>query len=233
MATQAVTIFQNLFLSRGHVLFLYHRFHITGTQKMEEFCKVHMHPQDEAQHDVSSFHAQTPYPYHIPGVMNHVMMPSTQIHQNSIQLQPNHANSAMLPQYNHMLQYPHMHGMSSYPFYPMGMFLQPGQLSTSYPWHSFGSSSSAEIKVSKVDHREIALMKFRQKKKERCFYKKIRYVNRKQLAAGRPRGQFVGMVNGMNVDLNGQHASADNDDVEEEEEDEQIEYPDSSQEDDL
>lgn len=129
-----------------------------------------------------------------------------------------------------------MYGMSSYPFYLIGMCLQPGQLPTAHPWHSFGSSSSAEIKVSKVDLRETALMKFRQKRKERCFGKKIRYVSRKQLAEQRPRlrGQFVRKVNGMNVDLNGQPASAGNDDVEEEEEEEeQIEYLDSSHEDDL
>uniref|UniRef100_A0A3Q7HTY0 CCT domain-containing protein n=2 Tax=Solanum lycopersicum TaxID=4081 RepID=A0A3Q7HTY0_SOLLC len=139
----------------------------------------------------------------------------------------------MLPQYNYMPQYPHMHGISSYPFYPIGMCLQPGQLPAAHPWHSFGSSSSAEIKVSKVDLRETALMKFRQKRKERCFDKKIRYINRKQVAEQRPRlrGQFVRKVNGVNVDVNGQPSSAGNDDVEEEEV--QIEYVDSSHEDDL
>ncbi|KAJ8560550.1 hypothetical protein K7X08_022410 [Anisodus acutangulus] len=125
--------------------------------KMEKFSQVHMHPQNEVQHDVSRFHAQqTPYPYYIQGVMNHVMMPSTQIYQKSMQHLHNHANSAMLPQYNHMPQYPNMHRLSSYPFYLMGM-----------------CSSSAEIKVSKVDHRETVLMKFRQKRKGRCFDKKI------------------------------------------------------------
>lgn len=206
--------------------------------KMKEISRVHMNLKNEVQHDVSSFHAQTPYPYYISGVVNHVMMPSTQIYYESMQHLHNHANSAMVPQYNHMPQYPYMHGMPSYPFYPIGMCLQPpGQMPTAHPWHSFGSSTSAEIKASKDDLRETALMKFRQKRKERCFDKKIRYVNRKQLAEQRPRlrGQFVRKVNGVNVDLNGQPASADNDDVEEEEEDEekQIEYLDSSREDDL
>ncbi|KAK4370899.1 hypothetical protein RND71_010374 [Anisodus tanguticus] len=188
--------------------------------KMEEFSQAHMHLQNKAQHDVSSFHAQTLYPFYIPGVMNHVMMPSTQIYQKSMHHFHNHAN-------------PNMQGMSSYPFYPMGMCLQPCQLSTPYPWHSFGSSSSAEIKVSKVDHRETGLMKFRQKRKEICFDKKTRHVNQKQLAERRPRsrGQFVRKVNGVNVDLNGQPAFEDDEDVEEEEE--QIEILDSSHEDDL
>ncbi|PIN08046.1 hypothetical protein CDL12_19391 [Handroanthus impetiginosus] len=41
--------------------------------------------------------------------------------------------------------------------------------------------------------REAALNKFRQKRKERCFKKKVRYQNRKKLAEQRPRvrGQFV------------------------------------------
>ncbi|CAK9271705.1 unnamed protein product [Sphagnum jensenii] len=41
--------------------------------------------------------------------------------------------------------------------------------------------------------REVALNKFRQKRKERCFAKKVRYQSRKKLAEQRPRvrGQFV------------------------------------------
>nr|BAE72698.1 pseudo-response regulator 59 homologue [Lemna aequinoctialis] len=42
-------------------------------------------------------------------------------------------------------------------------------------------------------HREAALMKFRLKRKDRCFEKKVRYHSRKMLAEQRPRvkGQFV------------------------------------------
>jgi pseudo-response regulator 1 len=89
------------------------------------------------------------------------------------------------------------------------------------------------VKLNKVDRREAALNKFRQKRKERCFDKKIRYVNRKKLAERRPRvrGQFVRKVNGVNVDLNGQPASTDYDEDEEEDGDEQASR-DSSPEDD-
>ncbi|XP_010554561.1 PREDICTED: two-component response regulator-like APRR3 [Tarenaya hassleriana] len=46
---------------------------------------------------------------------------------------------------------------------------------------------------NRVSHREAALNKFRQKRKERCFEKKIRYQGRKEIAKQRPRvrGQFV------------------------------------------
>lgn len=85
------------------------------------------------------------------------------------------------------------------------------------PWMGYGSPSN-NVKVhsnnSRLDRREAALMKFRQKRKERCFDKKIRYVNRKKLAERRPRvrGQFVRKINGINVDLNGQPTSTDFDD---------------------
>ncbi|MBA0686016.1 hypothetical protein Goari_013646, partial [Gossypium aridum] len=44
--------------------------------------------------------------------------------------------------------------------------------------------------------REAALMKFRLKRKDRCFEKKVRYQNRKRLAEQRPRvkGQFIRQV---------------------------------------
>ncbi|XP_010543355.1 PREDICTED: two-component response regulator-like APRR7 [Tarenaya hassleriana] len=44
-----------------------------------------------------------------------------------------------------------------------------------------------------ISQREAALTKFREKRKERCFRKKVRYHSRKQLAEQRPRvrGQFV------------------------------------------
>ncbi|CAM6096262.1 unnamed protein product [Calypogeia fissa] len=46
---------------------------------------------------------------------------------------------------------------------------------------------------NRFNRREAALNKFRQKRKERCFEKKVRYQSRKRLAEQRPRvrGQFV------------------------------------------
>lgn len=192
--------------------------------KMEEFSQVQMHPgNDSHQREVLGFHPH-PYPYFVPGVMNQVMMSPAQLYQNNLQDLPNHATTAMLPQYGHMPQCPPH--MAPFPYYPYGVCMQPGQMPTTHPWPPlYGSSSVAEVKVGKVDRREAALMKFRQKRKERCFDKKIRYVNRKRLAERRPRvrGQFVRKKNGINVDLNGQPTSGDFYDDEEEEYEEEPE----------
>ncbi|KOM33294.1 hypothetical protein LR48_Vigan01g285000 [Vigna angularis] len=182
----------------------------------EERSRGVMHPINGSH---GSDPAQHAYPYCISGVVNHVMMPSSaQMYQKNIQDLQSHSGSSVIAQYNHLPQCPpQASGMTSFPYYPMSICLQPGQISTTHSWPSLGSSSSCEVKSSKVDRREAALMKFRQKRKERCFDKKIRYVNRKRLAERRPRvrGQFVRKLNGVDVDLNGQPTSTDYDEEEE------------------
>uniref|UniRef100_A0A0D6R118 Response regulatory domain-containing protein n=1 Tax=Araucaria cunninghamii TaxID=56994 RepID=A0A0D6R118_ARACU len=56
-----------------------------------------------------------------------------------------------------------------------------------------GSGSASGVDQNRSAQREAALTKFRQKRKERCFEKKVRYQSRKRLAEQRPRvrGQFV------------------------------------------
>ncbi|GLU02443.1 hypothetical protein SLE2022_196930 [Rubroshorea leprosula] len=56
-----------------------------------------------------------------------------------------------------------------------------------------GRTSASGLDEDRAAHREAALTKFRQKRKERCFEKKVRYQSRKKLAEQRPRvkGQFV------------------------------------------
>uniref|UniRef100_A0A6M2EX34 Uncharacterized protein n=1 Tax=Populus davidiana TaxID=266767 RepID=A0A6M2EX34_9ROSI len=197
--------------------------------------RVLMHQTNEPQLDASSLSTQSAYPYFMSGVVNQVMMSSSaQLYQKNLHELQSHGTSAMLPGYNHLPQCPpHMSGMASFPFYPVSICLQPGQMPTTPSWPSFGTSSPSDVKLNQVDRREAALIKFRQKRKERCFDKKIRYVNRKKLAERRPRvrGQFVRKVNGVNVDLNGQPASTDYDEDEEEDDDEQASR-DSSPEDD-
>ncbi|XP_021295916.1 two-component response regulator-like PRR37 isoform X2 [Herrania umbratica] len=59
-----------------------------------------------------------------------------------------------------------------------------------------GSGGRNGIDQNRFAQREAALNKFRQKRKERCFEKKVRYQSRKKLAEQRPRvrGQFVRQV---------------------------------------
>ncbi|KAL0309431.1 UNVERIFIED_CONTAM: Two-component response regulator-like APRR1 [Sesamum radiatum] len=189
----------------------------------KEFSHAHLRLRNDSPNDVAGCYPHTAYPYYMPGVMNQVTMQSSSMYQKNLPDMLNHDNSAVMPQYSHIPQCPpHVPGMASYPYYPFGICLQPGQMAAPHPWPSYGNSSN-EGKLSKVDRREAALMKFRQKRKERCFDKKIRNVNQKKLAARRPRlrGQFVRKVNGVNVDLNGQPASADDDEEDEEEYDEE------------
>ncbi|KAL0416362.1 UNVERIFIED_CONTAM: Two-component response regulator-like APRR1 [Sesamum latifolium] len=196
---------------------------ISQQRHSKEFSHAPLHVRNESPNDVAGCYPHTAYPYYMPGVMNQVTMQSASMYQKNLPDMLNHVNSAVMPQYNHIPQCPpHVPGMASYPYYPFGICLQPGQMAAPHPWPSYGNSSN-EGKLSKVDRREAALMKFRQKRKERCFDKKIRYVNRKKLAERRPRlrGQFVRKVNSVNVDLNGQPASADDDEEDEEEYDEE------------
>lgn len=189
--------------------------------KDERFSQVLSHPRNEHQLDASGLPAQAAFPYCMSGVVNQVMMPSAaQLYQKNLHDLQNHSPEAMMSQYHHLPQCPpHVNGMAPFPYYPVNICLQPGQMSASHSW-PFGSPSSSEVNLSKVDRREAALIKFRQKRKERCFDKKIRYVNRKRLAERRPRvrGQFVRKVNGVNVDLNGHPTSVDSDEDDEEDE---------------
>ncbi|KAH6781618.1 hypothetical protein C2S52_001626 [Perilla frutescens var. hirtella] len=184
-----------------------------------EYSQEHMHLGNDSPNDVTNCYNHTAYPYYMSGVMNQVPMSSASMYPKNLPDMNKHANSALIPQYNHVPQCPpHIPGMASYPYYPFGICLQPGQMPSSQPWSSLGNSTSNEMNMSKVDRREAALMKFRQKRKERCFDKKIRYVNRKKLAERRPRlkGQFVRKVNGVSMDLNGQPASTEDEEEEEE-----------------
>ncbi|MFS7912213.1 putative response regulator and transcription factor RR-A-type family [Helianthus anomalus] len=157
----------------------------------------------------SGYNPYSAYPYYLPGPMNHVMMSSaSSMYQQNMNIPPHH-----------------MPGMTSFPYYPVNLCL-PGQMPAGMPtWHSYGNSSNHNAKVHKLDRRQAALIKFKQKRKERCFDKKIRYVNRKKLAERRPRvrGQFVRKVNGINVDLNGQPTSTDFDDEDDDDDDDEEE----------
>ncbi|KAF8399527.1 hypothetical protein HHK36_015394 [Tetracentron sinense] len=143
--------------------------------KEEQLSKVLMHPRNESQVDVTGVPAHNHLPKYISGVTNQVMPSSAQPYQNNLHDLQKHATSAMVPQYNHLPQCPPLEPvMATFPYYPVNVYLQsnPTQLCP-----SIGSSSSTEVKPDRVDRREAALIKFRQKKKERYFGKKIRYFN--------------------------------------------------------
>ncbi|XP_075490115.1 two-component response regulator-like APRR1 isoform X1 [Primulina tabacum] len=185
----------------------------------EHFSHSHVHSRNVK--DATGRYTHIAYPYYIPGVMNQVTMPpASMYHKHTLDVH-NRSNPAILSPYNHIPQCPpHVQEMAPYPCYPFGICLQPGQMPVPSPhsWPSLKYSSVNEENSCKVDRREAALLKFRQKRKERCFDKKIRYVNRKKLAERRPRlrGQFVRKVNGIAVDLNGQPASTEEDEEGEE-----------------
>ncbi|KAL6534224.1 receiver domain [Orobanche hederae] len=68
-----------------------------------------------------------------------------------------------------------------------------GQAGKSRSGDASGSGSGNKADKIRFAQREAALIKFRQKRMERCFKKKVRYQARKKLAEQRPRvrGQFV------------------------------------------
>ncbi|KAI4340398.1 hypothetical protein MLD38_025237 [Melastoma candidum] len=61
---------------------------------------------------------------------------------------------------------------------------------------ALGEKPNSGIDEERISLREAALSKFRQKRKERCFEKRVRYESRKKLAELRPRvrGQFVRQI---------------------------------------
>ncbi|KAG8376494.1 hypothetical protein BUALT_Bualt09G0069300 [Buddleja alternifolia] len=73
-----------------------------------------------------------------------------------------------------------------------------GQAGKSGSGDASGSGSGNRLDENKLAIRKAALNKFRLKRKERCFQKKVRYHNRKKLAEQRPRvrGQFVKQTGG-------------------------------------
>ncbi|KAK1260411.1 Two-component response regulator-like APRR1 [Acorus gramineus] len=164
-----------------------------------------------------------PLPFYFPGMMNQNMMPSSgQMYPTNLHGMHMQPTAAVPPQYNTLPHCPSLPTMTPpLPYYPVGVNMQPCHAPAPPLWPS---SSSPEMKSSWVERREAALIKFRRKRKDRCFDKKIRYINRKRLAESRPRvrGQFVRQVNGVDVDLNGRPSgNGDSDEYEEDEDDEE------------
>ena len=140
--------------------------------------------------------------------------PPVQNFQGNINNAQVHTPQTLLPQYN---VYPQCHGVSMMPpfqYNPAGMSIQSNQLPTQNMWPQASSTPMPEETCSRSERRAAALAKFRLKRKERCFDKKVRYVNRKKLAETRPRvrGQFVRQANYTDITSTGDDISEDEDD---------------------
>ncbi|XP_020103089.1 two-component response regulator-like PRR1 isoform X1 [Ananas comosus] len=167
----------------------------------------------EGQNNVSGAPSVFHFPLYYPG-----MMPSSvHMFQGSLNNVQAHSSPALLPQYNAL---PHLPVMPSIPYNHVGVNLQSGHMPATNVWPSVTSTSVPEAKSGRTERRAAALVKFRQKRKERCFDKKIRYVNRKHLAETRPRvrGQFVRHANNVDIQFGGLNAGDDNAEEDEDEE---------------
>lgn len=145
-------------------------------------------------HDISSL----PAPHFLPGMMNHSMSASMHLCHGVHHDVGSRGAPRLIP--FHTFQ--PCHGMpvnATMPYYPYGFVVAPATIGSSHAWPGMANLSVSEPKITQVERREAALNKFRQKRKDRCFDKKIRYVSRKRLAEQRPRirGQFVRQTNDM------------------------------------
>ncbi|KAE8783834.1 timing of cab expression 1 [Hordeum vulgare] len=155
---------------------------------------LQLEQRNEGQQDVSGNPPVYHYPFYYPGMVEHSMaLHSVQSFQGNINTAQAHTPPTMLHQYS---VYHQSHGASTMPSYqynPAGMNVHSSHLSMQNVWSSVSSTPIPEERHGHSGRRAAALAKFRQKRKDRCFDKKVRYVNRKKLAETRPRvrGQFV------------------------------------------
>jgi len=176
---------------------------------------LHMERSNDGQNGTSGTPPMYHYPFYYPGMVEHsIALSSVQNFQANINNAQGHTPPTMIPQYN---AYPQCHGvpmMSSFQFNPGGMSMHSNHLPTQNMWSSGSSTPMPEETCSRSERRAAALAKFRQKRKERCFDKKVRYVNRKKLAETRPRvrGQFVRVASNTEIISTGDGISEDEDD---------------------
>ncbi|CAO2039694.1 unnamed protein product [Urochloa humidicola] len=177
---------------------------------------IHMERSNQGQNDTSGTAPVYHYPFYYQGMVEHSMtFSSVQNFQANTNNPQAHTPPTMIPQYN---VYPQCHGvpmMPSFQFNPAGMIMHSSHLQTQNMWGSSTSSTPVpEETCSRSERRAAALAKFRQKRKERCFDKKVRYVNRKKLAETRPRvrGQFVSQSSNTDIISTGDDISEDEDD---------------------
>jgi pseudo-response regulator 1 len=162
---------------------------------------LHMEQSSEGDNDTS----RTPvyhFPFYYPGMLEHGMsLPPVQNYHGNINHAQSHLTPTLFPQYN---VYPQCHGMPmmpSFQFNPAGMSMQSSHLPTQNVWSSVPSMPMPEETCRRSERRAQSLARFRQKRKDLCFDRKVRYVNRKKLAETRPRvrGQFVSQAGNTDI----------------------------------
>ncbi|KAJ3673582.1 hypothetical protein LUZ60_005574 [Juncus effusus] len=154
------------------------------------------HESSSSSSSVYHHHQRLPmyhqYPAHLLGHQHHE---GINVNMN---VMPPHSMQIFqgLHQYNNMFQYnPHHVHMMVPP--PPHYNNSPNMNNNNNMWSPCsvpaGNNEPSASANSQTERRAAALVKFRRKRKERCFDKKIRYINRKKLAETRPRvrGQFV------------------------------------------
>jgi pseudo-response regulator 1 len=143
-----------------------------------------MERSNEGHNDTSGTPPVYHFPFYYPGMVEHNMAVSS---VQNFQANINNAQAHTPPMM-----------LPQYNVYPQ--------------CHALPMISSYQFNRS--ERRAAALAKFRQKRKERCFDKKVRYVNRKKLAETRPRvrGQFVRQASNMDIISTGDDISEDEDD---------------------
>eukprot|EP00252_Welwitschia_mirabilis_P009154 TRINITY_DN214_c0_g1_i2.p1 TRINITY_DN214_c0_g1~~TRINITY_DN214_c0_g1_i2.p1 ORF type:complete len:319 (-),score=57.23 TRINITY_DN214_c0_g1_i2:707-1663(-) len=191
--------------------------HTHDNTAREQYLTVQMPVNTEGQKingpGASSFTPSHPF---VSGMGNHSQIPSSaQLCQGMPHDIGPHVSPGMVP--FHALQ--PCQGVpvnAAISYYPFGLHVAPGQLGPSRGWAPMLNMSVTDPKLSQIERREAALNKFRQKRKDRCFDKKIRYVSRKRLAEQRPRirGQFVRQTSDMEAGGNMLVDGADDSDEE-------------------
>lgn len=176
---------------------------------------MHMERSNEGHNDTSGTPPAYHFPFYYPGMVEHNMaLSSVQNFQANINSAQAHTPPAMLHQYNVFSQCHSLPMISSFQFNTSGMSMHSSHLPTQNVWSSASSTPTPDETCNRSKRRAAALAKFRQKRKERCFDKKVRYVNRKKLAETRPRvrGQFVRHASNMDIISTGDDISEDEDD---------------------
>jgi len=181
------------------------------------FSSSNMQPEqrNEGQQDVSGNPPVYHYPFYYPGMVEHGMaLHSVQSFQGNINTAQAHTPPTMLHQYNVYHQSHDAPTMPSYQYNPTGMNVHSSHLSAQNVWSLVSSTPIPEERHSRFGRRAAALAKFRQKRKDRCFDKKVRYVSRKKLAETRPRvrGQFVQQASNADIISTGDDISEYEDD---------------------